>query len=101
MFSLVLFGLGSVGLLAYSWQSLQDPGSHGFYRFFAWEAILGLVLLNTPHWFAEPFTARQLLAWLLLFTSAVLAVHGFHLLKRIGQPQGSFENTSQLVISEA
>ena len=101
MFGLVLFGLVSAGLLAVSWQSLKNPGSHGFYRFFAWEAILGLLLLNAPHWFAEPFSARQLLSWILLLASAVLAVHGFRLLKRIGQPRGSFENTSQLVTSGA
>lgn len=30
-----------------SWNSLGTPGSHGFYHFFAWEAILAWSLFST------------------------------------------------------
>lgn len=56
------FGLGTLVLLALSWRALQRPKSHGFYRFFAWEAILGLLVLNGPVWFVDRFAAHQL-AW--------------------------------------
>jgi len=77
-----------VALAAYaSRRSLRRPGSHGFYRFFAWSSILGLLALNfrgIDQWFADPFSIRQLASWFLLIISLVplwlgtrhLVVHG-------------------------
>ena len=48
----------------------RQPRSHGFYRFFAWEAILGLFLLNVDFWFRDPFAWYQIIAWTLLFASS-------------------------------
>ena len=57
---LVLFLAGSGCLLYLSRASLRAPRSHGFYRFFAWESILALFLLNVTAWFRDPFSpARQ------------------------------------------
>lgn len=81
---LTLFGLVSAGLLSVSRASLRRPGSHGFYRFFAWEAILALALLNLKGWFDDPFGWHQLISWLLLLGSISLAIHGFQLLGRLG-----------------
>jgi hypothetical protein len=46
MARLIAFGVLSVWLGYVSRKSLRVPGSHGFYRFFAWEIILALFLLN-------------------------------------------------------
>jgi protein-S-isoprenylcysteine O-methyltransferase Ste14 len=99
------FLLVSVVLLRVSRASLLLPRSHGFYRFFAWEAILGLLLLNLDGWFDDPFSPSQIVSWALLFASAFLAVHVGHLLKAIGKPDPrrtdqalfSLEKTTRLV----
>ena len=80
-----------------SWQSLRQPRSHGFFRFFAFECILLLILANAEYWFREPFSALQVISWLLLVSSLILAVHGFHLLRATGRPKGGIEDTSVLV----
>jgi protein-S-isoprenylcysteine O-methyltransferase Ste14 len=97
MLKLVIFGLVSVGIVAFSWTSLADRKSHGFYRFFAFELILALVLVNAEAWFRDPLSPQQVFSWLVLLASLRLAAHGFYLLRLVGQPQGDFENTTQLV----
>lgn len=97
MYKWPIFVFVSAGIGLLSWAPLHDRRSHGFYRFFAFEAILALILLNLDRWFKDALSAVQLISWLLLLASILLAVHGFHLLRVIGQPAGSFENTSTLV----
>ncbi len=80
--------------------------SHGFYRFFAWEAILALILLNLPVWFKDPFLWYQILSWILLSLSFIPFVMGVRSLRLIGKPDKEarrdsnllgFEHTTQLV----
>ena len=101
----ILFLIFSTGIVLFSWKSFRNTRSHGFYRFFAFEAILAIFLLNMEFWFRQPFSLRQILSWLLLFMSLFLAIHGFMLLRRIGKPDPNiqdqkrlnFEKTTQLV----
>ena len=103
------FVIGTAALLYVSREALKRPGSHGFYRFFAWECILLLVLMNLPVWGDDPLAPHQLLSWLLLVASAWLPVHAVRLLKRVGRPTDErqddalfgFEKTSTLVTSGA
>jgi len=105
----VAVALGTGLVLALSWRSLARPGVHGFYRFFAFESLLVLIVVNAGAWFVEPLAARQLVSWCLLAISAFLAVHGYRLLRVVGRPvrseEGgtnlSFENTSVLVTAGA
>jgi protein-S-isoprenylcysteine O-methyltransferase Ste14 len=107
MVELVLFGILSVWLLYFSRKSLRVPGSHGFYRFFAWEAILALILINRRAWFSDPLAVLQIVSWLLLFASLIMVGQGFTKLRRTGQPGSKrqdgtlldFEKTSTLVTS--
>ncbi|MGO4391108.1 isoprenylcysteine carboxylmethyltransferase family protein [Variovorax sp. M-6] len=107
--SIAAFVAISVALFLASRRALRQPGSHGFYRFFAWECILGLVLLNLPVWGNEPLAPHQLASWFLLVVSAWLPLHAVRLLKRIGKPTEArnddalfdFEKTSALVSSGA
>ncbi len=104
---IVLFLLATAFLVAISWRSLRHPRSHGFYRFFVFEGILILVLLNAHAWFRDPLSLPQLVSWGLLLVSALLPVLGFRELHVAGGPRmGSsggpeyrFERTSQLVTS--
>ncbi len=95
---LIVFVLVSAGILLFSLPSLRNPKSHGFFRFFAFEIILVLFLANFKYWVDDPLSVHQILSWVLLICSLLLAVHGFRLLQIIGRPRGNFENTTQLVI---
>jgi protein-S-isoprenylcysteine O-methyltransferase Ste14 len=100
-----IFFLASLGLSYFSRASLLRPRTHGFYRFFAWEAILALALLNADVWFHEPFSWHQLISWCLLVISSLLVLHGLHLLAMRGQQDAhradpallDFEKTTALV----
>ena len=101
MTNLIIFVIASMGIVAFSWQSLRNSRSHGFYRFFAFECLLILFLLNREAWFRDPFSWTQVLSWVLLCASLGVAVHGFYLLMALGKPEGNFENTTMLVIRGA
>jgi protein-S-isoprenylcysteine O-methyltransferase Ste14 len=106
---ILLFIVGSALLAWFSRRSLLKPRTHGFYRFFAWECMLALVLINFPMWTVDPFSPRQIASWALLFTGIPLVIHAVQLLKRIGQPSEQrpdhellgFEKTQSLVTEGA
>jgi protein-S-isoprenylcysteine O-methyltransferase Ste14 len=99
------FLLGTGFLVYVSRASLAVPRSHGFYRFFAWEAILGLAVLNLHVWFREPVSWHQLISWPLLIISAFLVIVGVRLLRQVAEPGAqrddvplvAFEKTTALV----
>jgi protein-S-isoprenylcysteine O-methyltransferase Ste14 len=106
---LACFLLGTAGIAYVSRASLAVPRSHGFYRSFAWEAILGLALLNIDVWFRDPFSWHQLISWPLLVISALWVIVGVRLLKQRGAPDArrddaplvAFERTTALVTTGA
>ena len=101
----VLFLLGSIPLVYFSRHALFNVRRHGFYRFWSWEAILWLTVNNLRRWFAHPFSAHQIVSWMLLFIAAGLAAAGFLYLVRRGKPHESrtdqalmkFERTTELI----
>ena len=93
----ILFAVLSAGIVFLSRKSLFSLRTHGFFRFFAFECLLGLVLLNADYWFRRPFSPPQLLSWLLLAGSLAMAAHGFYLLKVTGKPRQGIEDTTVLV----
>ena len=60
IWKIVVFVVASSVLVNISRGSLRVPRSHGFYRFFAWEFILALFLLNIDVWFQNPGSWYQL-----------------------------------------
>jgi protein-S-isoprenylcysteine O-methyltransferase Ste14 len=106
---LVFLIAGSLGLAYVSRNSLLHVRSHGFYRFFAWEAILGLILLNLEYWIADPLSFHQVLSWICLLAATYLVVHGFIFLgqmgkqddRRVGETLYAFEKTTSLVTKGA
>jgi protein-S-isoprenylcysteine O-methyltransferase Ste14 len=109
MLRATLFFAASAAILTLSRRSLKDARTHGFYRFFAFEFLIALILLNLPVWFRDPFSARQLVSWFLGAVSIGLAIEGFRLLRVIGRPAPTkiesanlaFENTTKLVMVDA
>jgi len=89
------------GVLIYiSRASLRVPGSHGFYRFFAWECILALFILNVLLWFESPLAWYQVISWILLIGSLVPLLFGVRTLARRGQPAAKREGEPQLLAFE-
>jgi protein-S-isoprenylcysteine O-methyltransferase Ste14 len=84
MIRLATFVALSLPIIWVSKQSLPHPRTHGFPRFFAFEAVLALLVLNIPHWFQQPFRAPQLASWIFLSVSALFVVWGSVLLRRLG-----------------
>jgi len=95
-----IFLVASAGIAWLSRSSLRDPRSHGFYRFFAWEAILALVLMNLDHWFVAPFSRHQMLSWPLLIISLVLIIGGVRLFRKVGKPDEGRDSPSLIGIEK-
>ena len=103
--TIAVFIVCSLGFAWVSRASLAAPRSHGFYRFFAWEAILALVLMNLDDWFKEPLSWHQIISWPLLCFSAYLVIDAILRLRQMGKqdtsrsdaPMLEFEKTTHLV----
>ena len=99
MLKLVLFVVASAGLTYVSRKSLRVR-AHGFYRFFVWEAMLALFLLNVDFWFVDPFAPHQLIAWTLLIISVILVIVAVRLLREIGKPDSTRQDDSTTMAFE-
>jgi protein-S-isoprenylcysteine O-methyltransferase Ste14 len=105
MLQLVVFLFGSLGFFIQSRNTLKEHHLYGLPRFIAFEAILGLVVLNAGGWFYQPFSLAQLISWAFLIISSYLAIHAFRILHTLGAPSNSaqdagkqaFEKTTHLV----
>jgi protein-S-isoprenylcysteine O-methyltransferase Ste14 len=100
MWKIVAFVVLSLVLAYISRGSLRAPRSHGFYRFFAWEFILALFLLNVDAWFRDPWSWHQLISWILLILSIVPLVFGIQALRTRGKPTQQREGEPQLLAFE-
>lgn len=97
MIRVAIFLVVSIIIIWFSWPSLKKPSSHGFPRFFAFESVLALVLLNLKYWFVDPFSVRQIFSWGCLCASLFLVIHAVHLLRVVGKPGDRLEDTTRLV----
>jgi len=96
--SWIAFLAASAGIAVFSWRfSIRAGRRHGIARFFAFESLLALFLINRGSWFVRPLMPRQILSWIFLFASLGLAAAGAILLVRRGRPEGQIENTTRLV----
>jgi protein-S-isoprenylcysteine O-methyltransferase Ste14 len=91
---------GTIFIVLFSWfLSIKYKRYHGIARFFAFESVFILVLLNFRVWFSNPFSILQIISWVLLILSLYVVITGYLLLKKKGKPDSNFENTSILVKS--
>jgi protein-S-isoprenylcysteine O-methyltransferase Ste14 len=94
---LIVILIFSIGLVIWSWKSFFNRKVHGFYRFFAFESILALIIINANSWFTDPWSVFQIISWILLLGSIIIAAQGFYLLHKIGRPTTGIEDTTILV----
>jgi len=102
---ITVFAAVTLALVLVSRNSLFKPGVHGFYRFFAWECMLGLFVLNMPGWYDTPDAPRQTVSGVLFFLSLLLVLSAVAQLLRMGKldakrddvPMLAFEKTTTLV----
>jgi protein-S-isoprenylcysteine O-methyltransferase Ste14 len=97
---LVALAALSVPIAWISRASLHRPGTHGFYRFFAWEAILVLVVLHVRTWFRDPFSRHQVVSWSLLMVSFVPLVFGVRALRAHGNQATRRQDDADLLAFE-
>jgi protein-S-isoprenylcysteine O-methyltransferase Ste14 len=98
--NLVIIIAGTVIIALLSWfLSIKYRRYHGISRFFAFESIFILFLLNYRAWLVEPFSTIHIISWLLLIASVYIALAGYLLLKVRGNPTVNFEDTSVIVKS--
>lgn len=92
--------IGTILIIIFSWfLSIKHKRYHGIPRFFAFESIFIITLLNYKVWFSDPLSIHQVISWILLILSLYPVSVGFYLLKRKGNPDVNFENTSKIVKS--
>lgn len=105
--STTVIAMLGVALLIVSRHCLLRPSSHGFYRLWVFQSILGMLWLSLPHWSANPDSLLQRLSGAMLALSLYLLLHGLYLLLRRGGHSPArrdaanfrFENTARLVDS--
>jgi len=91
---------GTIILILFSWFfSLKHKRYHAIPRFFVFESIFILAMLNIKVWFDDPFSFLQIISWILLILSAYVGIEGFLVLKRKGRSGKDFEATTVLVKS--
>ncbi len=89
---------GTIIILVFSWfYSVKHGRFHGIPRFFSFESIFILLVINLKPWFHDPFSMLQIISWICLILSAYFGITGFFLLRKIGKPDTNFENTTVLV----
>jgi protein-S-isoprenylcysteine O-methyltransferase Ste14 len=99
MIKIIFFLLFSAIITKISWPALFNIYSRGFYRFFAFEFLLILILVNSGFWFYHPFSFFQIISWLLLIIALALVFPGFYGLRHYGKPASTIETTTSLVSS--
>ncbi|MRR18754.1 isoprenylcysteine carboxylmethyltransferase family protein [bacterium] len=107
MDKVILFIAISIPLIYISKHSLFEFKSHGFTRFWSWECIIALFVVNYEKWFTEPASLRQIVSWTLLLLSLWFVIEAVIRLRRARKPGivrveeklYRFEKTTELVTS--
>jgi protein-S-isoprenylcysteine O-methyltransferase Ste14 len=77
--------------------SLRERRYHGIPRFFAFEGLLLLGLLQWPVWFKDPLIFSHFISWLFLIASVCYVIFAVRIYFKRGKPGQNFENTTRLV----
>jgi protein-S-isoprenylcysteine O-methyltransferase Ste14 len=95
---LLLFVSLSAVVVAASVHSWRTRQVYGLFRFLAFECLILLVVWNAAGWFREPFSALQVVSWVILALSTALAAHGAHLLRSVGRAQRRVMEDTRAVV---
>lgn len=97
---ITLFLMASFSIFWISRPALSNRQHHGFYRFFSWEAILILFLVNVNHWFKNPLSFRQMVSWISLLISLGLIIAGVSAFQIQGKIDKSREDEALMGIEK-
>lgn len=93
--------IAGTAVLAYiSRASLFATKSHGFYRFFAWELMLVLVVINLENWYDAPLTLDQDISGILMGISLLLVITSYTTLRQFGQQNDRRDDAPLLVFEK-
>ncbi len=95
---LLLLLLLTAGAIALSWHAWWTQHAYGLFRFFAFEAIILLIILNSGRWFRDPLSGTQVVSWVLLVASLSLAAHGVHLLRAVARAHIRWIEDTQSIV---
>jgi protein-S-isoprenylcysteine O-methyltransferase Ste14 len=96
--TLITFIIGSILIILFSWfVSLREGRYHGIPRFFAFEGLLLLGLLQWPVWFKDPLVLRQIFSWLFFLASIYYVIASVMLYHKHASHGPNFENSTRLV----
>ena len=93
----IVFMAGSAVILIFSWKSLRQRHSYGYYRFFGLEFVLLTVVSTFRILFVATGTLLEIISWLLMaFALAEMSLAARALLV-YGEPAKFFHGTTKLV----
>ena len=97
----IALSVGTILIIFFSWFfSIKEKRYHGFARFFSFESIFILLMLNWRVWFKDAFSTHQILSWIFLFASIYPVIAGYLTLHGKGKPEDNhIERTTVLVKS--
>jgi protein-S-isoprenylcysteine O-methyltransferase Ste14 len=89
--------LSAVAVIAslHAWRVRQ---SYGLFRFLAFESLALLIVWNVRHWFRDPFSFSQIVSWVIIVASTILAIHGLYLLRVVGRARARIMENTQTVV---
>ena len=101
MLKIIIFFIFSLIMLKISWPDIFDTHTRKFCRFFAFEFLFLLILVNFGYWLRNPFTVFRVFTWIILLSSFVIADCGIHHLLRGVNPQtkNEFLTTNDKVVT--
>lgn len=95
---LITFIAGSVLLVLVSWfVSIREKRYHGIPRFFAFEGLLLMGILQRKVWFQDPLSPLHIISWILLTACIIYVISAMLLYFRNAKPGVNFENSTRLV----
>jgi protein-S-isoprenylcysteine O-methyltransferase Ste14 len=93
-----IFLAGTICIILFSWfVSLKEKRYHGIPRFFAFEGLLLLGLVQQPVWFDDPWTIKHIISWFLLCLCIYYVMAAVIFYFRHAAPGRNFENSTKLV----
>jgi len=95
---LLLFITLSFFTVLVSFHAWRTKQAYGFFRFFAFESLILLIVLNTGYWFHDPFSVQQIISWVIFVISTSLAGYGFYLLRSAGGARRRVIEDTQTVV---
>lgn len=107
VFQILLFTVISLALIGFCKRQLINPKSHGFYRFFTFEAIALLFVNAIPYLHHDILAPSNILSSVFLMCSLFCALRSVVILTRSGGntqrdclENFEFENTAKLVVND-